>query len=544
MTVPRSWGAALAAAISFAAPAALAQGKPAAPAAPAKPPAPACTITYDKPDEIKDAHSSLGKAEVYFQQHLAEQEKKPLSQAVEKLTLRNDRYAANMNAHDQLLAQALVMWSVIPGVGENPKRGTLGFLGDKEQPIDLLKTADSLFSIVEKNVPACAEDISTYRQMAWGPIINQVGPLLNAGKLDSAAALVTKANGIYRDSPFNYYFEGQIAYRQDRDQQASIAYEKATQLGNKELAANPNDANIVNITEWSAFFAAYAGQRAAAKLPADSQPAAYKRVIGLYQSYLKTYGCPQFAENAQSSLFDVMRIVNDTAGERAELKKMSEAAKPCTDIQWYTAARDARDLGDAQLAITLADKAVAFSPWSAGLGNAAAVYFDLKAWDKLLPAATRLTQIAPNLPDNYQLVAQSYLGFAEKEKSAAKKKALTDSATTFYDAGEKLDVNIRISEFTSDGNKRVVGGSLKLVDHTPGAQSKPAKGKGGKPAAAAPAATAPKPRTVTVKVSFLDRSGAVVTTDSATVNASTENTKFKITVTGDKIIGYKYAPVQ
>jgi tetratricopeptide (TPR) repeat protein len=530
MTVVRRWGVALAA-LAMAASVSAAQGKP---------PVAECPLSFDKPDELKDAYNALNKAIVYNGR--PDQQKKSLGQAVEKLTLRADHYATNQAAHELLLGEALVMWSKIPGEPDMPPRGTIGYLGDKEQPIDLLKTADSLFTDVEKAQPKCTDQIAGYRQMAWGPIIVKVGPLINQGNVDSASATLDRANSIYRDSPYNYYFAGQIEYKRGHDQKSSEAYEQAAKLGAKETAANPTDANLANITEYSSFFAGYTGARAAAVLSGPEQVAAYKRVIPLYQAYLKNYNCPQFAENAQSGVFDAMRTIGDTAGVRAELTHMADKATPCTDMSMYNAARDAKDIDATALAVTLADKAVAFSPWSAGLGNAAAVYLDAKAWDKLLPVGMRLTQIAPNSPDNYQLVALAYLGFKDKA-TGAKRTALSDSANTFYETGEKLDVNVRIDEFTSDGPKRTVGGTVKLVDHTVGAKpaAKGAK-KGAKPAPAP--AGAPKPRQVMVKMDFLDRGGAVVKSDSVSVTASAaEPTKFQLVVEDDKIVGYKYAKI-
>ena len=79
-----------------------------------------------------------------------------------------------------------MLWSGLPGEPASVRRGDLGFLGDKDQQIDLLKTADSLFTVVEKALPACADQTAIYRQSAWARFINRVGPYINADKIDSA----------------------------------------------------------------------------------------------------------------------------------------------------------------------------------------------------------------------------------------------------------------------------------------------------------------------------------------------------------------------
>ena len=537
MTAVRTYGVALVALACLSAGSA-AQGKKGA--ADTKP---ECSMNYDDPSELKDAFNFLNKALLYQQ---PDQQKKPLQSAVEKLTMRADHYAKNKDSHAFLLGQALVMWSKIPGTGDNPKRGSIGFLGDKDQPINIPKTVDSLFSVVEKDVPSCADQTDGYRQQLWGPMINDVQRLFNANKLDSASAALTRASAAYPSSPYNPYFAGQIAYKQDSDAAASAAFEKAAKLGAAMVATG--DTSVAGITEYATFMAPYTGQRAATVMNAGpDQTGALKRSIAGYQTYLKNYSCPQFAENAQSGMFDAMRMVNDTAGLRTELTNMAAQTKPCSGLTWYNGARDAKDIGQSALAVQLADKAVAFSPYSAALGNAAAVYYDAKDWAKLLPVSRRLTEIAPNMPDNYQLLALAYNGLGmEKGATPAQKKAYTDSATTTYLASEALDVNVRVNEFSSDGNKRKLGGSIVLVDHTPG-QRPAAKATKGKPAPAPSAVPSqkPKPRQVTIKIDFLDKDGKPVATQSADVTANADSpTNFSVVADNAAIVGYRYAKIQ
>jgi hypothetical protein len=52
------------------------------------------------------------------------------------------------------------------------------------------------------------------------------------------------------------------------------------------------------------------------------------------------------------------------------------------------------------------------------------------------------------------------------------------------------------------------------------------------------------PKQVTIKMDFLDQAGAVVASQSTTVTAKVgEQTKFSMTADGDKIVGYRYAPI-
>ncbi len=498
-----------------------------------------CKIVLDSPDDIKDAASQLAFAQI----GKGDAQKKYLGKAVEKTTLKPDRYAKNQAGQEFLLGQSLVMWTTIPGTTNIMKRGDLGFSTDKEQTIDILKTADSLFTNVEKEFPKCQSQTDDYRKQAWGPYINKVGPLINANNIDSASKLLDQALVIYRGSPFSYYFKGQIEYRKNDFAGASKSFEQEVTLATPIMSQNEN---YPGITEYSSFFAGYSAQKAAVTLTGADQTAEYQRAVTLLQANLKNYPCGRFAENAETSLFNSLHATNDTEGMKAQFTAMIAETKPCSDLWWYNAAREASDIEAMPLAIQLSDKAVAYSPWSAGLGNAAQVYLKAKEFTKLMPVALRLTQIAPNSQDSWDLLALGYQGAAAAATSPAAKKAFTDSLTVAYNAGQKNVVHVRVNEFSMDGTKRTAGGTVELVDNSPTAQpaSKTAKKGATGAKTAAPMAKTMAPKDVMIRMDFLNRAGGVVSSDSAKVTAKQgEQTPFKITADGEAIVGYRYAPI-
>jgi hypothetical protein len=505
----------------------------------------ACPLNFDDPSELKDANTQLAFAGM----GKPDAQKKALTKAIEKLSLRPDHYSKNVTGYQFLLGQALVSWSQFPGEAPVVKKGDIGFLGDKAQDIDLLKAADSAFSAVEKAQPACAGETADQRKRAWAPLIRSVPPLLNADKLDSAWMMVEKANVIYRDSPYGPYFAAQILYKKDDYAKASVQYENTVNMATPMLVA---DTGLIGMASNAAFLAPYTGARAAATMTAADQAVAYKRVATLYSAYLKEYPCAQYAENAASGLLDALEAIGDSAGVRSRLTQMVAETRPCSDIWWYTAAREASEQNMMDLAVQLADKAVAYSPWSAGLGNAAGAYYKAKDGARLLPVAKRLVELAPNLPDNYELQASAYQQLADKATAPAVKQAYRDSLVLIYTKGTKVEVKVRVSQFTSDKDKRTIGGTLELVQEQ--AQPKPKGQKGAKPAPAIPAAPKPKARQVALRVQFLDRAGVpVVLRDSAGVKITSrdttvtvkpdEATKFELSATDSMVVGYKYAPI-
>jgi hypothetical protein len=540
MIVARQWGLAMLA-LAVAASGAAAQANK--DAKDKKPAANSCALTSDKPDEVHEANAKVGIATAFGDN--PEAKRKALTKAVELLSLNPGKYAVNVNGWQYTLGQALVLWATIPSEAAVVKRGDIGFLGDKDKPIDILVAADSLFTLVEKALPNCVDQISIYRQLPWPKLINPVSPLININQIDSAQKMLDRSMVIYRNSPYPYYFQALIFARKQEYARASASAEKAALLAAPDAA---KDSNLAALAEEAAFLAPYYGKRVADTLTGAAQAAAMKRVGVLYQAYLTNNPCATNAEGAQRGFIDAMMAAGEVAAVRAELKALAGDAKPCSDLWWYNAASQALDANDTATAIALADKAVAFSPWSVGLGMAAQVYWKTDQFAKMLPAAHRLTQIAPNSPDDWELLALAYQGLAKQSAAAAPKKAYADSLVMAYNAGTRLVVRVRVSEFTNDGATRNLGGTVELADTgAVGGPPKKAPAKGAKPAPAAKPASGgagPAPRHVTIKLDFLDRAGATVLSDSTVVMANAEETThFKMVAKDAKIVGYKYAPV-
>jgi hypothetical protein len=63
--------------------------------------------------------------------------------------------------------------------------------------------------------------------------------------------------------------------------------------------------------------------------------------------------------------------------------------------------------------------------------NYAAVLFDLKRSQEMLPVVSKLLQLDPSNPDNVLLYAYAYKGLSDATSDAAQKKAFTDSAIAY-----------------------------------------------------------------------------------------------------------------
>ena len=143
---------------------------------------------------------------------------------------------------------------------------------------------------------------------------------------------------------------------------------------------------------------------------------------------------------------------------------------------------------------------------------------------------TRLVSIDPENPENFKLWARYYKLKSDQLKPAATKenapepaqlayKNATDSLIANYGRFQDATVKVSFTLFTHDGPRHVLGGSIDNLSD--------------------------KDRTYTLKVDFMDASGAVLTTKEVPVEgvAAKGSKSFRVQV-DDKpgIVAFKYAP--
>src|ERR1700712_4007137 len=147
--------------------------------------APACSIPTDKPDEVKSALNALTVAQLGGR---PEDQQKRLKVATAALTGNPSKYKNNQAGHDYVLGQTLLRWAQQFPESTTVNKGTIGYTDAKDQSIDLLATADTLFSAVEKSNPDCAADVAAYRQEAMRPLAIRASALLNTDSTAQAEA--------------------------------------------------------------------------------------------------------------------------------------------------------------------------------------------------------------------------------------------------------------------------------------------------------------------------------------------------------------------
>ncbi|GAC1649749.1 MAG: hypothetical protein NVS4B3_07320 [Gemmatimonadaceae bacterium] len=507
-----------------------------------------CSIDENKP-------STFGKANVTMQLARGQKESQrpaALQGAIKALTSPEALSESNQAGRNLILGKALITYLSLPAQPTVVKRGAVGYASAPDQTIDLLAAADSALSFAEKVDSACVSETRVWRQQApWQTLINAAVEQFNGDHPDSAVALANRSLVIFRGSPFAYTILGAVAQNR-KDMPNAIAYRK-------------------KVVELSGSDTTYAQQRHQALLQlgtvntdlADAATGDQKKVYAReaaksLQALLAEAPSDPNAAYARTTLARALAIAGDTAAMRASYAAQLASPDKYEEGELLTAAVSAARADQAKDAAELFNAVLKRNPNSRdALYNAAASYNAMGTstdsaarFEAILPLARKLVTLEPNSAEDYRLFAYAYQGLAKatrmmlpkpagkgaptakagaKKKGAAKAGSDTlvrllrqqnDSLVKYFDISEKLTPVIRIQEFTRVPGKNVLAGTLEN------------RGDG--------------PKTFTINVEFLDRSGAVIGTKDASVGpvAAKGTAKFSVQSDAkDAAAAYRYKKI-
>jgi hypothetical protein len=451
-----------------------------------------------------------------------------------------------------VLGSAISLMGNQPGIGLAPKRGTLGYVSNPEGTLDLPRTLDSLFTVVETARPICKDYTAFWRagQKFYLDVVNGAINALNAEKLDSAEYYATQANHLYAASPYGSMVLGGVASKRNDNAKAVEYWGKAA-----EVAAKDSTYRDVRRQMLANMGTVYLADANTATGPA--KVAAARKAADVYAQLIAVPGTRgAYLSGGRQNLQTAYFLAGDTAAAAKTWEPL--IANP---TQYETqdllnsavnAARAARSVDAGKLF----EATLAQNPNSRdALFNVAVTYLSLEQNDKVGPIVTRLVAIDPGNPDNYNLAARAYLSLA-KEAQTAKKSALAvaynDTTVTWYNRGNKLPIEVNFNEFSPTEKQVIIGGTITdrrdkadAVD-TPAPAPAPVKGaKGAKAKPAAPAKPAAKTypaKAITLNFVALDKSGAVVGTQSVTTEALSPGAqaKFTLTIAAPNAVAYRY----
>jgi tetratricopeptide (TPR) repeat protein len=464
-----------------------------------------CEIKDNSPFQLASAKQYLG---LVRGSGKPDERPKHLRNAVRVLTDNAERIE-NQLGRQFLLGQVFHQWLKQPGLAEGATtRGNVGYTQRAGEPLDLFAAMDSAFSVVETQRPECADSLARFRRDVWIPIINAAVQAANSGSADSAKMLATRSLVVFRGTPHAYNVLANVAQKTN-DMPALVE-----NLGKViEIAGSDTAWKKQKLEATYNLGVAYTTQ--AETGPEAERKEKFAQAAKLFREYLAV---EPDNTNAQAGLARALQAMGDTAAVVSIFSTMIASPDRYTDIQLFeagvAAARAKREAEAAQLF----EHGLKKNPYYRdALFNLANMYLSLKDGEKMLPVSLRLAEVDPGSPNTWTLVAASYQLLAQKEKAAAKKKALNDSLVKYIEMSEKIPYGVTVNDFRHAGAEHTVLGQVEN------------RGKAAK--------------SFNLRFEFLDASGNVVAKQEATVGPvePARTAEFTVKVQQSGITAYRYS---
>jgi tetratricopeptide (TPR) repeat protein len=425
-------------------------------------------------------------------------------------------------------------------------RGKLGYKTNPEGLVDLSVSIDSTFRLVEEKMPQCATLMSQWRQQAgWVKLVQQAMDLANQNKIDSAEMVANQALRISPTAPYSRLVLGNVAAQRSKNMEAIQHYKAA-------LAEAEKDTVFAEVRRTILYtlgtFANDAGQLDT--VPANKK-AFFTEALDAFNALGKDPG-RQYGDVASQGRTAVLRAMGDTAAIRAACAPQvanPAGAKFVELIQCGVTLAEINDIGGS---IKLFEAAAAQNPFHRdALYNLARQQMVSGEHQKAIATTDRLVSIDPSNPENLKLYTFAYNSLRNQYRAAADSigrvvnalprttanqarrtamtneairldsviKAMTNLTVDWNTKAMDMPVQVLFGEFTPTADKATLGGEIRNRSDSE--------------------------KTYTLNVEFLDKSGAVVGTGTATVEKvpAKGSGRFNITATAPGIIAFRYKPI-
>ncbi|MDP9205170.1 MAG: FxLYD domain-containing protein [Gemmatimonadota bacterium] len=465
-------------------------------------------------DPTANTKGDIAKAQFSMTRAIAASEKGNPTRDLQEVLRLVDTGNDNPTARNYLRGEAYVIYLMQPNTPAMVPRSTLGLTTNPTGTIDLYAAADSAFTIVEKASPECAAVISQWRQQKpWLNALNGAINALNAGQLDSAEMLAKRSLILDRHAPYAYSVLGSIA-------QSRKNWAAANDYWKQTLAAAGTDTSYADVRTKTMYEIASAASARADAAAGAAKRAAAREAIKPWQEYIAVANNDLLLADAVDNVARMYVGAGDSASVPAVYASMLTNPSKYGELSLVHAGVVATRSGHHADAIKLFDAALAQNPYSRdALNNLAATYIQNSEFTKAFPLINKLVTLDPSNPDNPLLYAFAYQGMYKGTKDKKLQKIYTDSLVYFNNQSENAPVKFGVNEFTRRANETLLAGTIENRGKTP--------------------------KTYSLTVEFLDKSGKVVATETASVGpvAPKSTGAFKIRSATGGVYGYRYKPL-
>jgi DNA-binding SARP family transcriptional activator len=418
----------------------------------------------------------------------------------------------NPTAYAYIVAQALVAMGTRPGAPDSAPRSLYGFKDKPNDILDPLATSDTMLKTLATAKPLCEPVTVSIREQGYIPLYNAGAKALGSNQLDSVKAAATRATTLYPDRPEAYNLLAGVALKQKDPTTAIANYKKVVQAAGTDSGfAKTRQGALFNLG------VVLQNQSDAATDPAQKKDLA-KQAADAWTQYIQMN--PNDAD-AKTALARSQQAAGDTAAVTQAYTDMEANPSKYTDLQLFQAGFAASRANRDADAEKLFNAGLQINPYFRdALYYVAAGAFNQKKADTLFPLARKLVDIDPNNADNWRLLAGAYQLRANGEASKPlARKADADTTLKYFTKSKNLPIQLRITKFSKDGDKLILGGTLQNSGTTD--------------------------KSLTIKFQFIDKTGQVLASSDVPVQIPAQGMQnFEASGTAPGIAAFKYAPLE
>lgn len=453
-----------------------------------------------------------------------------------------------------VLGQTLVLMMGQPSLASGiTTRGAVGLVTDPAAPFDIVAAIDSSFSVTEKAYPECVATVAPWRQQkAWVDLINKAIELANANKSDSAVYFAKRSLMLSRNAPYGYMIIAQAAVNNKQPAEAISNYQAAIAAAKDTAQADQRRQMLQTLGNYAADLADQATGADKTTYMNASKDA--------FAELAKDPGT-KYADAARLGQARLATLSGDTAAIKNSYAEQLANPSAFSYSSLMNAAVTAARASQTKDAIKLFEAARKLNPHHRDvLYNLARLYVLDSAYAQGIPVGRELIGVDPSNPDDYSLMALAYANIKKNydvklHEAEAKSKALgvkansakgtalkavidsaarmtpiikaygdsaktaVDSALKYNDVMLKLPAKVVFNQFTTADDKATIAGTVSNLGDAS--------------------------RSFTVKIDFMDKTGAVIVTKEVQVGpiAAHSSASFETDGPGAGIVAFRYAPV-
>lgn len=425
------------------------------------------------------------------------------------------RFRANPVGRAFALAQLYMLWMHTDDELRTMSERELGLSRNADAQVTLLTSADSLLDIVEAQGPTCGELTFPWRlSRPWNYRVTTAYSLIGEGKLDEAEAMLNEALVLDTTSPFTYNALAQIEAQRENIPAMLEQLGKAIELAQQDTSLAETARQMR--TQYASVLQGYAGGLADTTERNRELVRAAELFLELGLEAPNDPNGPAFL----SQVLDVgMMIQNDELVSRV-LNTLLASPDAFPDLSLLLGAETAR-MGDrSDDAITLYRAVLEKNPYVRDANYFLAyLLLEKDAAADVLPLTERLVEIDPSNPDNYLMRSIALREAANSEANAQRKRELTQQADRIGERESSMQHKLTVTVFERRGDGATMMGTIEN------------RGSAAK--------------AFTVAVSFIDREGNVLDTQTVTTESVAPNSLVEFTVqsSAEGIGAWKYAPL-